>query len=51
MKTITIITKDPAVVEDYYGFGAYTVEHGKTKFDDQVVIAHCPDEHAEYNVG
>jgi hypothetical protein len=49
MKTITIITRHPEAVGDYFGFGCHEVERGETSSGDPVVIAECPDEHAQWN--
>src|SRR5688572_8593732 len=49
MKTITIITRTPEAVKDYFGFGCRQVERGTNKFGDHVIIAECPDQHADWN--
>ncbi len=51
MKTISIITRHPEAVADYFGFGCREVDRGTNKFGDVVLIAECPDEHADWNVG
>jgi hypothetical protein len=49
MKMITIVTKTPDAVADYFGFGCHEVDRGISKFGDHVIIAECPDEHAQWN--
>lgn len=49
MTTIAIITPHPEAVAEYFGFGCREVERGENKFGDHVVIAECPDEHAQWN--